>query len=85
MVYCSLVLGDLGEHNPRPQHGAPDGDRSRLYRFGHLSLEYLSVPRTLADHVIVLYRTLLAREPDAGGLAGWVEYLAGQKRRSRTT
>jgi Domain of unknown function (DUF4214) len=37
------------------------------------SLEYLGVPRTLADHVTVLYRTLLAREPDAGGLAWWVD------------
>jgi hypothetical protein len=42
------------------------------------SLEYLSVPRTLADHVTVVDRALLAREPDAGGLAWWVEYLAGQ-------
>jgi hypothetical protein len=42
------------------------------------SLEYLAVPRTLADHVTVLYRALLAREPDAGGLAKGVEYLAGQ-------
>ncbi|MGH8066966.1 MAG: DUF4214 domain-containing protein [Candidatus Entotheonellia bacterium] len=42
------------------------------------SLEYLSVPRTLADHVTVLYRALLAREPDAGGLAWWVDDLAGQ-------
>jgi hypothetical protein len=42
------------------------------------SLEYLSMPRTLAEHVTVLYRALLAHEPDAGGLAWWVEYLAGQ-------
>jgi hypothetical protein len=42
------------------------------------SLEYLSVPRTLADHVTVLYRGLLAREPDAGGLAWWMDDLAGQ-------
>jgi hypothetical protein len=42
------------------------------------SLEYLSVPRTLADHVTVLYRALLAREPDAGGLAWGVGGLAGQ-------
>ena len=41
-------------------------------------LEYLSVPRTLADHVTVLYRALLAREPDTGGLAWGGEYLAGQ-------
>ena len=42
------------------------------------SLEYLSMPRTLADHVTVLYRALLAREPDTGGLAWWVDDLAGQ-------
>jgi uncharacterized delta-60 repeat protein len=42
------------------------------------SLEYLSVLRTLADHVTVLYRALLAREPDVGGLAWWVDDLAGQ-------
>jgi uncharacterized delta-60 repeat protein len=40
--------------------------------------EYLGVPRTLADHVTVLYRALLAREPDAGEQAWWVAYLAGQ-------
>jgi hypothetical protein len=28
--------------------------------------------------VTVLYRALLAREPDAGGLAWWVTDLAGQ-------
>jgi hypothetical protein len=42
------------------------------------SLEYLSVPRILADHVTVLYRAFLAREPDAGGLAWWLDDLAGQ-------
>jgi uncharacterized delta-60 repeat protein len=40
--------------------------------------EYLGVPRTLADHVTVLYRALLAREPDMEGLAWWVDDLAGQ-------
>jgi hypothetical protein len=40
--------------------------------------EYLGVPRTLADHVMVLYRALLAREPDVGGLVEWVDDLAGQ-------
>ena len=50
------------------------------------SLEYLAVPRTLADHVTVLYRALLAREPDAGGLAkvGGVSGRAAGGR-SRTT
>jgi Domain of unknown function (DUF4214)/Domain of unknown function (DUF5122) beta-propeller len=40
--------------------------------------EYLGVPRTLGDHVTVVYRALLAREPDAGEQAWWVEDLAGQ-------
>ena len=47
------------------------------------SLEYLSVPRTLADHVTVLYRALLAREPDAEGLAWWVDDLGRAVRGSR--
>jgi hypothetical protein len=42
------------------------------------SLEYLAVPRTLADHVTILYRALLAREPDAREQALWVDDLAGQ-------
>jgi hypothetical protein len=42
------------------------------------SLEYLSVPRTLADHVNILYQALLAREPAAEEDALWVTYLAGQ-------
>jgi hypothetical protein len=42
------------------------------------SLDYLAVPRPRADHVTVLYRALLAREPDAGERDWWVAYLAGQ-------
>jgi len=42
------------------------------------SEEYLSVPRTLADHVIILYQALLAREPAAAEETLWVNYLAGQ-------
>jgi uncharacterized delta-60 repeat protein len=42
------------------------------------SLEYVSVPHTLADHVTVLYRALLAREPEVGGLAWWVSDLVRQ-------
>lgn len=40
------------------------------------SEEYLSVPRTLAEHVTILYRALLAREPGAGEVAPWVDELA---------
>ena len=42
------------------------------------STEYLATPRTLADHVTILYRTFLDRDPDPTGLAGWVNYLAVQ-------
>ena len=40
--------------------------------------EYLSIPRTLTQHVSIIYRALLAREADPGGLEGWVDYLARQ-------
>src|SRR5262249_41595925 len=36
------------------------------------SPEYLAQPRSLAEHVTILYRTFLDREPDPNGLAGWV-------------
>jgi Domain of unknown function (DUF4214) len=42
------------------------------------SSEYLSVARTLDQHVTILYRALLAREPDASGLQSFVTSLAGQ-------
>jgi hypothetical protein len=41
------------------------------------SPEYLSTPRTLADHVTILYRTFLGRDPEQAGLDGWVGFLAG--------
>jgi uncharacterized delta-60 repeat protein len=42
------------------------------------ALEYLSEPRTLDEHVTVLYGALLARAPDAREQAWWVDDLAGQ-------
>jgi uncharacterized delta-60 repeat protein len=42
------------------------------------TLKYLGEPRTLDEHVTVLYGALLAREPDAGEQAWWVDDLAGQ-------
>jgi uncharacterized delta-60 repeat protein len=42
------------------------------------SLEYLAVPRTRADHVTVLYRALLAREPGTSEREWWVDDLARQ-------
>ena len=38
--------------------------------------EYRSVPKTLAEYVTILYRALLGREPGAGEVVVWVEYLA---------
>jgi hypothetical protein len=40
------------------------------------SAEYVSVPRTLAEHVTALYRALLAREPGVEEVGPWVDYLA---------
>jgi hypothetical protein len=42
------------------------------------SPEYLGVPRTLADHVAILYAALLARESGPGEMTPWVSFLAGQ-------
>jgi hypothetical protein len=36
------------------------------------SPEYVAGTRSLAEHVRVLYRTFLGREPDQGGLDGWL-------------
>jgi uncharacterized delta-60 repeat protein len=46
--------------------------------FFFTTLDYLSQPRTLDEHITVLYRALLAREPDAGEQAWWVDDLAEQ-------
>ena len=43
------------------------------------SPEYNSVPRTLAEHVRILYRTFLGREPEAGATAPWVSFLVAQR------
>ncbi len=40
--------------------------------------DFVGVPRTLAQHVRVLYRALLGREPNAEGQAAWVDSLAAQ-------
>jgi hypothetical protein len=37
--------------------------------------EYVDVPRTVAEHVEVLYRALLGRSPGAEEVAYWVDYL----------
>jgi Domain of unknown function (DUF4214) len=42
------------------------------------SAEYLSLPRTLAAHVTILYRALLAREPAVEEETVWVNDLAGR-------
>jgi glucose/arabinose dehydrogenase len=42
------------------------------------STEYLSAPRSPAQHVAVLYRSLLGRDPGTEESAGWVAFLAAQ-------
>ena len=42
------------------------------------SLEYLSKPRTLDEHVTILYRALLGRTPNPDELRPWTDYLASQ-------
>jgi spermidine synthase len=44
------------------------------------SSEYLGAPRTLVQHVTVLYQSVLAREPDAGEQKSWTDYLTGELR-----
>ena len=41
------------------------------------SPEYLNTPRTFGDHVIVLYRTFLGREPSPAEVNAWVAILLG--------
>jgi uncharacterized protein DUF4214 len=43
------------------------------------SAEYVTVPRTLGAHVTVLYRALLAREPQGDDVSAWVAYLSAQR------
>jgi hypothetical protein len=42
------------------------------------AIEYLGAPRTLAEHVMTLYKALLGRRPDGVELQGWENYLAWQ-------
>jgi hypothetical protein len=44
------------------------------------SPEYLNTPRTFGDHVVVLYRTFLGREPGAAEVNAWVAILLGYLR-----
>jgi hypothetical protein len=39
------------------------------------SPEYLSVPKSLTEHIVILYRALLAREPRADEVDAWAAYL----------
>jgi hypothetical protein len=40
--------------------------------------EYLAIPRTLEDHLTILYRALLDRDPEPEGLAAWRAYMVAQ-------
>jgi hypothetical protein len=42
------------------------------------SIEYLTTPRTLDQHVTLLYRALLGRMPGPGETTPWVTQLAEQ-------
>jgi hypothetical protein len=42
------------------------------------SEEFTRTPRTFAQHVRILYRALLGRDPSASEAASWVDYLAAQ-------
>lgn len=42
------------------------------------SPEYLSGRRSLADHVTILYRTFLGRDPEPAGLSAWLAFLASR-------
>ena len=64
---------------------ASTGDAAGVARAFFDSAEYLGRPRPLAEHVRVLYRALLGREPDAQGHAAWVGYLTWQLAMLRET
>ena len=40
------------------------------------SPEYVAGERSFADHVTILYRTFLGREPETAGLNGWLNIIA---------
>jgi Domain of unknown function (DUF4214) len=44
------------------------------------SSEYLATPRTPGQHLTLLYRSVLAREPDAGEQTVWIDYMTGELR-----
>ncbi len=54
---------------------------SGIGTFGHAlfdSGEYLSKPSTPRAYVTLLYRSILDREPDPGGLQSWLQFLQAQ-------
>jgi hypothetical protein len=61
---------------------AETGDWVALARGFLDSPEYLTRPRTLAQHVDVLYRTFLGRSPDAAESLAWVHALKTELARS---
>jgi hypothetical protein len=58
------------------------GDWGAVARAFLNSAEYLAVPRTLAQHVAVLYRAVLGRAPSAAESASWVTLLTAELARS---
>ena len=68
-----------GEVNAWIDYIATTGDYRGAATAFFESPEYNSVPRTLAQHVRILYRTFLGREPEAGATAPWVSFLVAQR------
>ncbi len=54
------------------------GDYVTVVRGFFDSQEYTSTPRTMGQHVRILYRALLGRDPEPTGQQAWVSFLAGQ-------
>jgi hypothetical protein len=44
------------------------------------SPEYLGTPRSFGDHIVVLYRTFLGRQPAPAEVAAWLDVLSGYLR-----
>jgi pectate lyase len=64
------------ESNGWTEYLMSTGDASGVARGFFTSAEYTARPRTLEEHVNVVYRSILGRSPDAAEAAGWVDYLA---------
>jgi hypothetical protein len=72
------VLGrtpDAAEAGAWTDYVVATGDLLGVARGFFDSAEYNGTPRTLAQHVVILYRTFLGREPAPAEVGPWVDYL----------